>query len=95
MVAFVVGMVEPDGAGHVVALAVGPEFRRRGLARRLMQRVESQFFERGVRTVRLEVRTSNEAAQNLYFDLDYKIIHRMPRYYTNGDDGYMMVKSLI
>ena len=95
MVAFVVGLIEPDGMGHVVTLGVGPEFRRRGLARRLMRSVEERFFERGVRSVRLEVRTSNYAAQNLYFDLTYRIIRRMPRYYTNGDDGYMMVKSLV
>ena len=95
MVAFVVGLVEADGMGHVVTLGVAPEFRRRGIARRLMGAVEERFFERGVRSVRLEVRTTNHAAQNLYFDLAYRIIRRMPRYYTNGDDGYMMVKSLI
>ena len=50
-------------------------------------------MERGVQTVRLEVRTSNAAAQNLYFDLGYKIVRRMPRYYTSGDDGYLMVKN--
>lgn len=95
MVAFLVGMVEPDGTGHVVALAVSPEFRRRGYGRCLMMAVESSFYERGVRTVRLEVRTSNDAAQNLYFDMGYKIIRRMSHYYTNGDDGYMMVKTLL
>lgn len=94
MIAFLVGMIESDGAGHVVALGVGPEFRRRGFARRLMHEIESRFFDKGVQTVRLEVRTTNLAAQNLYFNLGYKIIRRMPRYYTNGDDGYMMIKNL-
>lgn len=94
MVAFVVGMIEPDGTGHVVALGVGPEHRRRGHGRRLMFAVEEGFQERGVSTVRLEVRTSNEPAQKLYFDLGYKIVRRMPRYYTSGDDGYLMIKNL-
>jgi ribosomal-protein-alanine acetyltransferase len=94
MAAFVIGMVEPDGTGHVVALGVGPEFRRRGHGRRLMDAVERGFFERGVSTVRLEVRTSNEPAQKLYFDMGYKIVRRMPRYYTNGDDGYLMVRNI-
>jgi ribosomal-protein-alanine N-acetyltransferase len=95
MMAFVVGMQEPDGTGHVVALGVGPEHRRRGYGRWLMHSIEQGFLERGIMTVRLEVRTSNEAAQRLYFDLGYKIVRRMPRYYTSGDDGYLMIKNLL
>jgi ribosomal-protein-alanine acetyltransferase len=94
MIAFIIGMIEPDGTGHVVALGVSPEYRRRGYARQLMQVIERSFIERGVRTVRLEVRTTNEAAQKLYFDLGYKIVRRMPHYYTNGDDGYLMIKDV-
>lgn len=94
MAAFVVGMLEPDGTGHVVALGVGPEHRRCGYGRRLMEAVEKGFFERGVTTSRLEVRTSNDPAQKLYFELGYRIVRRMPRYYTSGDDGYLMIKSL-
>lgn len=94
MTAFIVGMVEPDGIGHVVALGVNPEHRRRGQGRLLMDVVEKGFRERGVTTIRLEVRTSNIIAQNLYHDLGFKIIRRMPRYYTSGDDGYLMIKNL-
>ena len=94
MLAFVVGMIEPDRTGHVVALGVDPEHRRKGLGRYLMRAVEQGFSNNGITTVRLEVRTSNEAAQKLYFNLGYKIVRRMPRYYTSGDDGYLMVKSL-
>jgi ribosomal protein S18 acetylase RimI-like enzyme len=60
-----------------------------------MAAVESGFVERGISTVRLEVRTSNFAAQRLYFDLGYKLVRRMSQYYTSGDDGYLMVKSLV
>lgn len=94
MLAFVVGMIEPDRTGHVVALGVAPESRRQGLGRHLMRAVEQGFFKNGITTVRLEVRTSNDAAQKLYFHLGYKIVRRMPRYYTSGDDGYLMVKNL-
>src|ERR1700730_8663680 len=92
MMAFVVGMIEPDGTGHVVALGVAPEQRRLGHGRRLMHEVEQGFLQRGVSTVRLEVRTSNISAQRLYLDLGYKIVRRMTHYYTSGDDGYLMVK---
>jgi ribosomal-protein-alanine N-acetyltransferase len=94
MVAFVVGMIEPDRTGHVVALGVDPAHRRVGHGRQLMYAIEQGFLSNGISTVRLEVRTSNDAAQKLYFDLGYKIVRRMPRYYTSGDDGYLMVKNL-
>ena len=93
MLAFVVGMIEPDGTGHVVALAVSPDHRRRGYGRRLMHAIEHGFFQRGINTVRLEVRTSNDIAQRLYIDLGYKTIRRLHRYYTSGDDGYLMIKD--
>ena len=94
MIGFVVGMVEPDGTGHVVALGVSPNHRRMGHARGLMSAVEEGFLGRGISTIRLEVRTTNNAAQQLYLNLGFKIVRRMPRYYTSGDDGYLMVKSL-
>jgi ribosomal-protein-alanine N-acetyltransferase len=94
MLAFVIGMIEPDSTGHVVALAVAPSHRRVGLGRRLMFEVEEGFLRRGIASVRLEVRTTNVVAQKLYLALDYKTIRRMPRYYTSGDDGFVMVKIL-
>src|SRR5262249_319665 len=93
MIAFVVGMMEPDGTGHVVALGVGPDYRRRGYGRRLMAAVEQGFFERGARTVRLEGRTSNDAAQKLYFELGYNIVRRTPRSYTTGADRFLILKK--
>jgi len=94
MLAFVIGMIEPDNTGHVVALGVAPTHRRRGLGRQLMHEVEQGFLRRGVSSVRLEVRTTNEVAQKLYLALGYNIVRRMPRYYTSGDDGYLMVRDL-
>jgi len=86
MLAFVIGMIEPDETGHVVALGVSPTHRRRGLGRTLMHEVEQGFLRRSIKSVRLEVRTTNEVAQKLYLGLGDKIFRRMPRYYTSVDD---------
>lgn len=94
MTAFVIGVVEPDGTGHITTIGVAPEYRRRGLARLLMHEIERSFTARNVRTVRLEVRVGNLAAQHLYEQLGYIVVQRMERYYSNGDDGYLMVKAL-
>jgi ribosomal-protein-alanine acetyltransferase len=95
MSAFVIGVVEPDGIGHITTIGVAPEYRRKGLARLMMHEVERSFAARGIRTIRLEVRVGNDAAQVLYEQLGYVVVQRMQRYYSNGDDGYLMVKPLL
>ena len=94
MVGFIVGLVEPDHTGHVTTLGVAAEHRRRGIARRMMQKVEDGFRRRSVRIIRLEVRAINTGAQHLYSDLGYTVTQRLPRYYSNGGDGLLMIKSL-
>ena len=94
MVGFLVGLVEPDNTGHVTTLGVAPEHRRRGIANRMLDKVEEGFRRRNVRTVRLEVRSVNSGAQQLYRNLGYVVTQRLPRYYSNGGDGLLMIKSL-
>lgn len=94
MVGFIIGLVEPDHTGHVTTVAVAPEHRRRRIAQRLMEKVEDGFHRRDVRMVRLEVRSINTGAQQLYRNLGYVVTQRLPRYYSNGGDGLLMVKSL-
>src|ERR671926_1249606 len=94
MAGFVIGLVEPDHTGHVTTVGVAPEHRRRNLAKRLMWQVEDGFKKRNVRMVRLEVRSINTGAQQLYRDLGYTVTQRLPRYYSNGGDGLLMIKPL-
>jgi ribosomal-protein-alanine N-acetyltransferase len=94
MVGFVIGLVEPDHTGHITTVGVAPDHRRRHLAKRLMAEVETGFRQRNVRIVRLEVRSLNIAAQKLYESLGYAITQRLPKYYSNGGDGLLMLKSL-
>jgi ribosomal-protein-alanine acetyltransferase len=94
MVGFIVGLVEPQNTGHITTLGVAPEHRRRGIAERMLIKVEENFRRRHVRTIRLEVRSVNSAAQNLYGNLGYTVTQRLPRYYSNGGDGLLMIKSV-
>jgi ribosomal-protein-alanine N-acetyltransferase len=94
MVGFVIGLVEPDHTGHVTTVGVAPEHRRNQIAKRLMAEVEKGFRLRNVRLVRLEVRSANIAAQKLYESLGYAVTQRLPKYYSNGGDGLLMLKSL-
>ena len=95
MVGFIVGLIEPDHTGHITTVGVAPEHRRRGIAYRLMEKIEEGFRRRNVRTVRLEVRSINTGAQQLYINIGYIVTQRLPRYYSNGGDGLLMLKSLV
>jgi len=94
MVGFIVGLVEPQNTGHITTLGVAPEHRRRRIAERMLTRVEESFRRRHVRTIRLEVRSVNSGAQILYRNLGYTVTQRLPRYYSNGGDGLLMLKSI-
>lgn len=94
MVGFIVGLVEPDGTGHITTVGVAPEHRRRSVAHRMLEKIEEGFARRNASTIRLEVRSVNIGAQRLYVKLGYTVTQRLPRYYSNGGDGLLMVKSL-
>ncbi len=94
MVGFIIGLTEPHHTGHITTIGVAPEHRRRGVAQLMLAKVEESFRRREVRTIRLEVRSINLGAQTLYRNLGFVVTQRLPRYYSNGGDGLLMVKSL-
>lgn len=94
MVGFVFVLVNEDGSAHLTTIGVAPEHRRRKVAKRLLTRVERALRERGVLTIVLEVRVSNLSAQTVYRDVGYSVVQRLAKYYSNGEDCYLMVKSL-
>lgn len=52
--------------GHVTTLAVDPAWHRHKLGTRILHRLATVAIERGARNLTLEVRASNQAAQELY-----------------------------
>ncbi|MCD9186501.1 MAG: ribosomal protein S18-alanine N-acetyltransferase [Pyrinomonadaceae bacterium] len=94
MVGFVFVMMDNNGAGHITTIGVAPEHRRRGLAERLLTHSEEALRKRQLNTVMLEVRVSNIAAQSLYRGLGYSAVQRIGKYYNNGEDCFLMMKSL-
>src|SRR6476660_8443287 len=78
-------------AWHVMNIAVAPAYRRRGIARGMMERL----FEVTARDVRrgytLEVRVSNESAIRLYEALGFRARGIRRGYYTdNREDALIM-----
>ncbi|MCX5730504.1 MAG: ribosomal protein S18-alanine N-acetyltransferase [Deltaproteobacteria bacterium] len=80
---------------HVLNVAVAPEARRSGVARRILDRVESRAREQGARVSMLEVRRSNQPAIALYRSLGYREVGVRPGYYAeDGEDALVMDKAL-
>ena len=79
-----------DGHAHLVTLSVAPEHRRKGFAEYLVRQAHREVSRQGAQVMSLEVRTRNEAAVKLYEKLGYTIRRIMPKYYSNGDDAYVM-----
>jgi len=79
--------------GHVISIAVEKEYRRRGIGEALMRRAE-EVLKNKVEYMFLEVRVSNMPAISLYKKLGYKIIRRIPFYYSDGEDAYLMEKEV-
>ena len=94
MVGFVFVLVNEDGSAHLTTIGVAPEHRRRQLAKRLLVHVEQALLVRNILTIVLEVRVSNTSAQSLYRDAGYNVVQRLAKYYNNGEDCFLMVKSL-
>lgn len=95
MAAFAFVLLNPDGTGHLTTIGVAPEHRRRGLATRLLKHIEDVLRVKGVSTIVLELRVTNFAARKLYADAGYSLVNRITSYYSDGEDGFMMVKSLV
>lgn len=95
MAGFVLVMLTPDGAAHLTTIGIAPEHRRRGLAERLLLHLEGVLKPKGVSTIVLEVRASNLSAQKLYEKNGYYLVQRVTKYYDDGEDGYLMMRSII
>ena len=92
---FLAGALEDTGEqlyGHVCNFAVSPDFRKRGVGRHLVARVEQQFLVAGASAVQLEVRASNQEAQAFYRRCGYREVFTIPRYYSNGEDAHLMMR---
>ena len=80
-----------EGVGHLGNLAVAPEFRRRGVARALIEDLQAAARARGVARVALEVRGSNFPAQWLYRAHGFRLAGLRRGYYRdNGEDALVL-----
>jgi ribosomal protein S18 acetylase RimI-like enzyme len=86
------------GSWYVNVLATFPEFRRRGLARMLLDHAEAMAREAAAPALSVIVAGENEAAAHLYAKAGYRPVAREPVFMfpgcPHGGDWLLMVKRL-
>ncbi len=93
VVAFaVVGVSFDEGYLHLVA--THPDFRKQGIASRLLAECEEKCRAKGVEKILLDVRVSNITAVSLYQSLGYSTLCTRKNFYSHPtEDGFTMVKE--
>ena len=80
---------------HLLNLAVLSERQRKGKGGMLLQNALSDFARRGGGHVSLEVRPSNQAAQELYRSFGFEVTGRLEQYYRrDNEDAIVMVREV-
>lgn len=81
--------------GHILNLAVRPDYRRTGIAHALVEDAVEELRLKECRVVYLEVRASNHAARKLYEGFGFNIVGIRKNYYVAPvEDAVIMMLEL-
>ncbi|MHA2249121.1 MAG: GNAT family N-acetyltransferase [Candidatus Kariarchaeaceae archaeon] len=77
--------------GHVISIAVMPEYRRMGIGKKMMLDVMDKLKMNGsVKKITLEVRESNSGAIGMYKTLNFISAKILSHYYSDGENAILM-----
>jgi len=76
---------------HILTLAVDPDFRRRGVATKLMNEATRELKKKGCVFMYLKVRVSNAGAQKFYELFGFKAETVRKKYYGNPDENALLM----
>ncbi len=80
--------------GHVVSIAVLPEYQHEGIGTALMKEAMKNMHLYKAKECYLEVRITNTPAVNMYKKLGFQIARVSDGYYADGENAYVMAKKL-
>lgn len=85
------GLRELSGEAEITNVAVHPDRRRQGIAKRLLTEALKLSEGMGIRNVTLEVRPSNEAAVRLYESFGFREEGRRPHFYEKPEEDALIM----
>lgn len=74
-------------------IAVNPDYRRRGIAESLIERLVAELKGKQVSSLTLEVRASNAPAIALYRKLGFIQVGKRPNYYRNPREDALILRK--
>jgi len=93
-VGFLLGVIIDGEETRILMFAVKEGYRNNGIGKMLMNTFLQYSSNIGARRVSLEVRVSNNVAINFYTKFGFTKKSILPHYYSDGEDGYQMVKYM-
>lgn len=85
------GLMVHEDEGHITTIAVEPSFHHQAVGTRILLELFREARERGARSIALEVRVSNWAAQRLYAWFGFRPVGIRKNYYAEtGEDALVM-----
>jgi ribosomal-protein-alanine N-acetyltransferase len=80
--------------GHVVSIAVMPQYRRKGVAQAVINKALEGMQYYKAKQCFLEVRVTNDSGISLYKKLGFEVTRTINGYNSDGEDAYVMTKRL-
>ncbi|MDI6745332.1 MAG: ribosomal protein S18-alanine N-acetyltransferase [Thermodesulfovibrionales bacterium] len=77
--------------GHILNLAVHPDFRGKRIAKILVKNILEELKENACRFLYLEVRASNNAARKLYEGFGFSVVGTRKEYYTEPKEDAVIM----
>lgn len=88
-----IGSQTTTGGTDVMNIAVHPDWRRRGIAESLIDRLILELRNWGSNSLMLEVRASNGPAIALYEKMGFSHVGRRPNYYRNPKEDALILRK--
>ncbi|HUF31716.1 MAG TPA: ribosomal protein S18-alanine N-acetyltransferase [Acidimicrobiales bacterium] len=85
------GLMLTGSDGHITTVAVDPEWRRRGIATRLMLAISRAGVAAGCSSLTLEVRVANDEAQELYRRFGFAPAGVRKNYYAETNEDALIM----
>ena len=87
-----IGMKVVLDEADITNVAVLPAYRKKGIARKLLQQLLDEARQQGIYSIYLEVRDSNAAAITLYKHAGFKEVGKRKNYYEHPqEDARLML----
>ena len=94
IIGFIIGIQFQERTGRILMIGIEKAYRKQGIAQMLLKQILTEFQKRFLTIIELEVKTTNKTAITFYQKNHFKIEERIPHFYQNGDDAYLMKRVL-